>query len=60
HPLRVLVVYDFKFRCAGTSPPDWSNYPDGHPHAGYSQKRMYEKALNSQAWRVTPDWGIFP
>jgi hypothetical protein len=61
NPLRVEVMYDFKFPCVSEDDPTpWSRYPEGHPHEGFSQKAMYEEALRAQAWRVVPRWGILP
>jgi hypothetical protein len=61
NPLRVEVVYDFKFPCVSNEDPTpWSRYPEGHPHEGFSQKAMYEEALRAHAWRVVPRWGILP
>lgn len=60
NPLQVEAVYDFKFSCTGTTPAEWGEYPEGHPHGGSSQKMMYENALGARAWRVAPRWGILP
>jgi hypothetical protein len=57
-PLEVLAIYDFKFPCASRDPTPWRVYPEGHPHAGQSQRRMYEEALGAEARRVLPRWGI--
>ncbi len=59
-PLRVDIVYDFKFSCTGTSAAEWSEYPEGHPYEGISQKQMYETVLKTKAWRIVPWWGVLP
>jgi hypothetical protein len=59
-PLRVDIVYDFKFSCTGTSPAAWSEYPEGHPYEGILQKQMYETVLKTMAWRIVPWWGVLP
>jgi len=40
-PLRVDIVYDFKFSCTGTSPAEWSEYPEGHLYEGISQVSVH-------------------
>ncbi len=60
NPLQVDIVYDFKFSCTGTSPAEWSEYPEGHPYEGISQKQMYETVLKTKAWRIVPWWGVLP
>ncbi|XXF78438.1 hypothetical protein P2318_01395 [Myxococcaceae bacterium GXIMD 01537] len=66
HPLHAQAIYDFKFPCvnsnADVSTP-WRQYPDGHPYAGLTQKRMYEEALKVDKRaikRIVPRWGALP
>lgn len=59
-PQQALVVYDFKFPCLGDDPPRWRVYPRGHPHAGRTQKFMYELAVGARAFRIIPRWGVLP
>jgi len=60
NPTQALVVYDFKFPCLGDDPSSWRVYPRGHPHAGRTQKFMYEQALGTRAFRIIPRWGVLP
>jgi hypothetical protein len=58
-PLNALVVYDFKFPCVNSdSIPEWSQYPDGHPFAGFSQGEMYQKFIAPLIARIIPRLGV--
>ncbi len=58
-PLNVQAVYDFKFPCNNTDqPPEWSEYPEGHPYHRSSQGDMYEEVFEVPAARVVPRLGI--
>lgn len=59
-PLQAQAVYDFKFPCVNSDKvPEWRRYPNGHPHAGNPQGKVYEKALNTpKVWRVVPRQGV--
>ncbi|AEI64875.1 hypothetical protein [Corallococcus macrosporus] len=57
---QALVVHDFKFPCLGDAPSKWRVYPRGHPHAGRTQKFMYELAVGAPAFRIIPRWGVLP
>ena len=60
-PLRALGVYDFKFPCVNTSkPPEWDDYPSGHPYDGVSQGRMYQVLFDIEPLKVVPRLGIVP
>ncbi|WP_237077675.1 hypothetical protein [Myxococcus xanthus] len=59
-PNQALAVYDFKFPCLGDDPSKWRVYPRGHPHAGRTQKFMYELAVGARAFRIIPRWGVLP
>ncbi len=58
-PLDIQAVYDFKFPCSNTDqPPDWNEYPEGHPYHRSSQGDMYEEVFEVPAARVVPRLGI--
>jgi hypothetical protein len=58
-PLHVQHVFDFKFPCVNTDNPiRWRDYPDGHPHQGKSQGRLYKDALKAEPLRVQPHIGV--
>jgi hypothetical protein len=59
-PRRVQAVYDFKFPCVNTGDRSpWRKYPKGHPHEGYDQGEMYERALRTEPARVQPRVGVY-
>lgn len=64
NPLHAQAAYDFKFPCANVSnPPDWREYPRGHPHEFLTQKKLYREALNlseQSIQRISPHWGALP
>ncbi|OJT18417.1 hypothetical protein BO221_40855 [Archangium sp. Cb G35] len=58
-PLNALAVYDFKFPCVSSdSVPEWHQYPDGHPFAGFSQGEMYQNFIALLVARVIPRLGV--
>ncbi len=58
NPLEALAVYDFKFPCPTRNPPNWRNYPQGHPYHRSNQGEMYEAALRVKPRRVAPVWRL--
>ncbi|OJH36055.1 hypothetical protein BON30_36300 [Cystobacter ferrugineus] len=58
NPLEALAVYDFKFPCPTRNPPNWRNYPQGHPYHRSNQGEMYEAALRVKPRRVAPVWKL--
>jgi hypothetical protein len=58
-PLNALAVYDFKFPCVSSdSIPEWNQYPDGHPFAGFSQGEMYQNFIALLVARIIPRLGV--
>lgn len=58
-PLDVQAVYDFKFPCVKLDEaPRWTEYAEGHPYSGKSQKDMYEMAFDSPVARIMPRLGV--
>ncbi|HEX8704193.1 MAG TPA: hypothetical protein VF815_35500 [Myxococcaceae bacterium] len=57
-PAEVMDVYDLKFPCPGTNSPNWYTYPEGHPHQGWTQGQMYQRAFGGDPARVAPRWGV--
>jgi hypothetical protein len=57
-PLRPIALFEFKFPCPAYNKPTWREYPEGHPHAGKSQKRLYEEVLEAVLRLVTPLKGV--
>ncbi len=57
-PLRPVELFEFKFPCPSSNDPSWRGYPKGHPHAGKTQKTVYEEMLKALARMVTPLDGV--
>lgn len=58
-PLNAQAVYDFKFPCVNIdSVPEWGQYPDGHPFAGFTQGSMY-RFIAPLVGRIIPRLGVF-
>ncbi len=60
NPLLVQAVYDFKFPCPISNAPRWSQYPEGPPHNGASQGKVYNEALGVAPQLVAPRYGVIP
>ncbi|WP_375742172.1 hypothetical protein NR800_23010 [Corallococcus interemptor] len=60
NPLKVQRIYDFKFPCPVTNPPQWDTYAEGSPFADKPQNAVYQELLSSeQAPRlVSPNMGV--
>jgi len=57
-PLRVQMVFDFKFPCPSSNSPDWYLYPPNHPYRGSNQGQVYKQAFNlERAIRIAPGYG---
>ncbi|MCP3139610.1 hypothetical protein [Pyxidicoccus xibeiensis] len=58
-PLKVQAVYDFKFPCPLSNPPEWSSYRRSHPYYPKHQGNMYKGALGgAEPAMVAPQHGI--
>lgn len=60
NPLRVQLIFDFKFPCVNGGEPRWREYPAGHPHQFLNQKDVYEALLRAPASRIIPRVGVRP
>ncbi|WP_375771580.1 hypothetical protein NR798_12000 [Archangium gephyra] len=59
-PLHAQAVYDFKFPCVDVGAvPKWTQYPPGHPFAGFTQGRMYQDFIAPIVGRIMPWIGAF-
>ncbi|RKG98108.1 hypothetical protein D7V97_33475 [Corallococcus sp. CA053C] len=59
NPLRVEVVYDFKFSCLVGDASPWHRYPKGHPFEDVNQGQAYGTALQAPVFRVSPILGVY-
>ncbi|MBZ4421621.1 hypothetical protein [Myxococcus sp. RHSTA-1-4] len=58
-PLKVQAVYDFKFPCPLSNPPQWNSYDRRHPYYGKHQGQMYHQSLGGTTPSVVvPQQGI--
>lgn len=60
NPLKVQRIYDFKFPCPVTNPPQWDIYPEGSPFADKPQGVVYQELLSSERPPnlVSPNMGV--
>ncbi|RYZ39219.1 MAG: hypothetical protein EOO71_20965 [Myxococcaceae bacterium] len=60
NPLNVQAVFDFKFPCPVTNPPNWDTYPLGHAFAERTQGAVYQQLLRSaqRPLLVSPNSGV--
>jgi hypothetical protein len=58
HPHQVQLTFDFKFPCVNGGNTPWRKYPEGHPHHGYNQRDVYERALGVEPLRILPRRGV--
>ncbi|WP_242592264.1 hypothetical protein [Corallococcus exiguus] len=60
NPLKVQRIYDFKFPCPVTNPPQWDTYPKGSPFADKRQDDVYQELLGSEVnpQTASPNFGI--
>ncbi|AEI66283.1 hypothetical protein LILAB_21920 [Corallococcus macrosporus] len=55
-----VLTLDFKFPCPDTNVPRWTSYGEKGAYAGSNQGRVYNEALQGEAFMVSPRLGIIP
>ncbi|NVJ10005.1 hypothetical protein HUW63_32880 [Myxococcus sp. AM001] len=58
--LTSVLTLDFKFPCPDTNVPRWTSYGEKSAYAGSSQGRVYNEALQGEAFMVSPRLGFIP